>query len=573
MGVDVSAPARARVCVWWCALAWLACAGCGDGDGGDAQPVERVEVSIVVDGVGVVRGDGGGALSGVACEGECVEAVSRGASVALSAEAAAGYVFVGWSGSCGGTGVCELQVTDLRSVTATFRPVCPEPWSALLEGGGQVQVEAASASPSGEALVVAGRFIGSLSAQRALGERGLSGPLERASVEASGEAQGAGFVASFETRRCTLSWLVSLGGDASVTSLALDESGNAVIGGSFEGSLTLGARAVASVGGRDLFVARLSGARGAVLWSKTLGGAADESRSLVAVGRDNTIFWAGRFEGTTMLDGVSLTSAGGQDIFSASLNQTNGRRRWSQRFGGLGDETPTRLLVASDGDALLLGDSAGGFIGEGDEPPSGVSAAFVTRLSARSGAPRWAVEVGAESEGDESLATGGAYAELEPEVEGQASSSVVAVGLVEPSGQALVGVDAVTGEVLWRTSLGGGVPPASVEDARPLGPRLVSAAGGFVAVTTLSDEVLLEGEPHTPAGPSELMRVVVGVDDGALAEQEVFGNASPLALRGVTLVGDVGELWVGDFEGQWSVGDVTLSASGRDGFLVRWPPR
>ena len=40
--------------------------------------------------------------------------------VTLTASAAAGSVFAGWSGACDGTGQCNVTMNDARSVTATF---------------------------------------------------------------------------------------------------------------------------------------------------------------------------------------------------------------------------------------------------------------------------------------------------------------------------------------------------------------------------------------------------------------------------------------------------------------------
>jgi hypothetical protein len=51
-------------------------------------------------------------------------AYDSGTNVTLTAEAASGYVFSGWSGEgCNGTGICAVTMSAARSVTATFAAV------------------------------------------------------------------------------------------------------------------------------------------------------------------------------------------------------------------------------------------------------------------------------------------------------------------------------------------------------------------------------------------------------------------------------------------------------------------
>ncbi|HYJ41856.1 MAG TPA: cellulase family glycosylhydrolase, partial [Steroidobacteraceae bacterium] len=75
--------------------------------------------------LGVTRaGTGTGTVtsspSGINCGTSCTANYASGASVTLTAAAASGSTFAGWSGSCSGTGSCVLSMTASRSVTATF---------------------------------------------------------------------------------------------------------------------------------------------------------------------------------------------------------------------------------------------------------------------------------------------------------------------------------------------------------------------------------------------------------------------------------------------------------------------
>jgi Divergent InlB B-repeat domain len=52
--------------------------------------------------------------------GACASEYNAGTVVTLTATAAAGSTFAGWSGACTGTGSCEVTISAAKSVTATF---------------------------------------------------------------------------------------------------------------------------------------------------------------------------------------------------------------------------------------------------------------------------------------------------------------------------------------------------------------------------------------------------------------------------------------------------------------------
>lgn len=69
-------------------------------------------------------GSGAGTVTsnpaGLSCTAGCTRTFDNGDSVTLTATAAAGSGFAGWSGACSGTGPCALPMTGDRAVTATF---------------------------------------------------------------------------------------------------------------------------------------------------------------------------------------------------------------------------------------------------------------------------------------------------------------------------------------------------------------------------------------------------------------------------------------------------------------------
>jgi len=65
--------------------------------------------------------------SGLNCGPTCAVSFATGTSVTLTAAAASGSTFAGWSGACTGTGTCAVSMTVARSVTATFNAVGAPP--------------------------------------------------------------------------------------------------------------------------------------------------------------------------------------------------------------------------------------------------------------------------------------------------------------------------------------------------------------------------------------------------------------------------------------------------------------
>jgi hypothetical protein len=71
-------------------------------------------LSVTTSGSGTVTG------TGISCGSDCSEALNSGTSVTLSASAASGSTFTGWSGGCSGTGTCSITLNANTTVTATF---------------------------------------------------------------------------------------------------------------------------------------------------------------------------------------------------------------------------------------------------------------------------------------------------------------------------------------------------------------------------------------------------------------------------------------------------------------------
>jgi endo-1,4-beta-xylanase len=81
-------------------------------------PVNDISLSVTK------AGTGGGTVTsstgGINCGSTCSAIYASGATVTLTATAASGSSFAGWSGACSGTGTCVVTMSTSRVATATF---------------------------------------------------------------------------------------------------------------------------------------------------------------------------------------------------------------------------------------------------------------------------------------------------------------------------------------------------------------------------------------------------------------------------------------------------------------------
>src|SRR5262245_58134008 len=84
-------------------------------------PTTVAALTLTVSGSGT--GNVTSAPAGLSCGASCSVSFAAGTSVALTATAAAGSVFAGWSGACTGSGLCTVVMGQARAVTARFNRV------------------------------------------------------------------------------------------------------------------------------------------------------------------------------------------------------------------------------------------------------------------------------------------------------------------------------------------------------------------------------------------------------------------------------------------------------------------
>jgi hypothetical protein len=215
-------------------------------------------------------------------------------------------------------------------------------WSKTIGGSGYDQGNAIAADGSGN--VFATGYIGAAAGGVDFG----GGPLVSAGLYDV-------FLAKYSAAGQYL-WAKRFGGTGNDTGLAVstDSAGNVIIAGTFEGTVDFGGGALSSAGLRDIFVAKYS-ATGQHLWSKRFGSSGDEVGYGVAVDSAGDVVLSGKFQNSVSFGGTTLTSAGGDDIFLAKLSGATGAHVWSKRFGSTSGDVSLGVDVDGSGNVVMTG--------------------------------------------------------------------------------------------------------------------------------------------------------------------------------------------------------------------------
>ncbi|HNO04260.1 MAG TPA: gliding motility-associated C-terminal domain-containing protein [Flavobacteriales bacterium] len=160
-------------------------------------------------------------------------------------------------------------------------------------------------------------------------------------------------------------WLVRAGGPGLDLAgrLCAAPDGSVVVCGQFQGTADLfGSTVIAQGGSTDLFVAKLSGTDGSLVWVRTGGSAAYTDRAAgVAVGADGRVLLTGEFRGTAVFDAGTFssmidpdTSTPGSDVFVASY-APDGAAQWLVHGEAPHDDRAADVTVDASGAAYAVG--------------------------------------------------------------------------------------------------------------------------------------------------------------------------------------------------------------------------
>jgi gliding motility-associated-like protein len=159
-----------------------------------------------------------------------------------------------------------------------------------------------------------------------------------------------------------LIWKAMAGGMGSdrATAVACDGSGNIYITGHYYGSATFGSTTLSSVNNtQDVFIAKLS-ASGTFVWAKSLGGNLSEEPYSIAVDNQGNVIVTGEFQGTATFGSQTLTSMlngsgnASFDIFIAKYDN-NGNFLWVRQGSAEFDDRGLDVGTDASGNIFVCG--------------------------------------------------------------------------------------------------------------------------------------------------------------------------------------------------------------------------
>jgi PKD repeat protein len=189
-------------------------------------------------------------------------------------------------------------------------------------------------------------------------------------------------------------WAVSAGGSASELgySIAVDSIGNAFLNGTFSGTSVFGLFNLTSSGIYDVFTTKLDPS-GNFLWAVSAGGSSNDYGQGIAVDGVGNIYLTGYFTETANFGSITINSIGGSDIFAAKLD-SSGNFIWAVGGGGSVGDEGRGITVDNAGNAYLTGDFKGvAYFGSFNITSNGSHDLFTAKLDTM-GNWLWVAEAG-----------------------------------------------------------------------------------------------------------------------------------------------------------------------------------
>lgn len=360
-----------------------------------------------------------------------------------------------------------------------------------------------------------------------------------------------------------LLWLKRFGGEMgdNVTAAANTPTGDVIVAGVFRSTVDFGdGFAATSEGDADVFIAKLRGTDGTILWLKTLGGPLQEFAELdVAVTSAGDAVVVGAFNSLGVsLDDLTLTNHGDSDGFVVKLSGLHGTPLWGAPIGGTGDDRARGVTVDSVGNVYVTGWFNSTSFTLAAETLTNAGAAgtgdvFVGKFAGASGVETWAraftgtgndrgMRVAVDSD-DNVIVSGTFRYTLSFGGGNSETNSTGAIFLTKFTG---------TESHVWDTQLSG---PWTVGD------MAVDAGDGIYLSGVTYAGFSFAGDSF--AAPAfDAIYIARFTSDGAPSVAEVFeATTQDETLNGLEVVGD--RIWAaGDFGGSINLGGGVMTSAG-----------
>ncbi len=378
------------------------------------------------------------------------------------------------------------------------------------------------------------------------------------------------FVASYNSAG-TPRWVQRFGGAGSEfgVGLAASPSGDVIVTGYYSGTVNFGGSdLIAMSGDQNAFLLKLSGASGSHIWSRSYGDEMGGQQGwAVATDVAGNIAFAGQFNGPTDFGGGTIATAAGWSIFLMGVD-ANGNHTFSRGFGtAASSQNFCRSVdVSSTGDIVISGRVEGGAVdfGGGSRTLGGGRDAYVAQFNS-AGGYEWDVVFG---DAAEQQARRVAYDSSNRVIVASwfLGSANLGCGAITSTGgtDLMLARLSTTGTCDWSISYGGGgdqfVDALSVDATD----RIV--VGGF-----FSGNANLGGAVLSSSGSTDLFMAKYS-NAGAHLWSKRFGDSGTQVGVGVATDGVNNSYFVGHFDGSITSGASTLTANGRDGYLLSFAP-
>ena len=352
-------------------------------------------------------------------------------------------------------------------------------------------------------------------------------------------------------------WATRAGGTSSdygygVSVLA---DGSSIVTGSFTGNVTFGSTTLTS-SGVNIFVAKLD-ANGDYEWATKADGTSPDSGKCVSVLADGSSIVTGQFQGNATFGNTTLTSTGGVDVFVAKLN-ADGAYQWATKAGGTSGDYGYGVSALEVGSSIVTGYFTGNAtFGDTTLTSPGSSDVYIAKLDA-DGEYKWAKKAGGASPArgydvtvltnGSSIVTGYFY-----------SNATFGNTTLTSDGGDDVFVTKLNadGEYQWATKAGG----AEGDQGNSI---TVLADGASIVTGYFTGNATFGNTTLTSAGDTDVF--VAKLDAGGAYQWATKAGGALFDYGyGVSVLADNSSIVTGQFEGDATFGNTTLtSAGGRD---------
>lgn len=356
-------------------------------------------------------------------------------------------------------------------------------------------------------------------------------------------------------------------GVQTASTVAYDKSGNAVIAGSFEGTINFGATTLTAAGGTDVFVAKFN-TGGQLMWAKAFGDG--NVQTGVGVGFDamGNVYVTGNFKGSVNFGGGAISAAGTLfiDVFLAKLT-SDGNHVWSKGFGDANVQNVKGLAVDTAGDVVIAGHFQNDVnFGGATLTSAGLDDMFVAKFNT-GGMHQWSKRFG-DAGGDQRArgitmdTMGNIY------LAGEVSSSIDLGGgsmAATAAPSAFVAKLDSLGNASWFKLSTGDAMSKAYGNSVAVGPNGDVALGGYYR-----GKFDLGGTPVENTAPDDAF-VTVFSGTGTHMYTKTFGDSESQTVTAVTIAPDGEVFATGHFSGTIDLenGMPAKSAGAFDGFVAR----